>query len=103
MHAFITFLIFGTFFAIIIIGIIRSEQVRTGKRPPREPRTDFPPAFYDLLSGTNHDVYTAPVWAVTPSGIRVNRRRCCQSGHQSPAQAVACAERVKQRIARTGR
>jgi hypothetical protein len=47
-----------------------------------KPKTDFPPFLYDLASGTHHDAYTAPVKAVTPAGIRVNRRRCCQHGHQ---------------------
>ncbi|HUY49647.1 MAG TPA: hypothetical protein VMV92_28685 [Streptosporangiaceae bacterium] len=38
--------------------------------------------------------YTAPVRAVTPGGIAVTQRQCCRGGRQSPAQAVAHAERV---------
>jgi hypothetical protein len=102
-HGVLTVIIFGGFAVLVIAGIRRSEQIRTGKRPPPEPRTDFPPFLYDVIGGTRHPCYTAPARAVTPAGIAVRQARCCAGGHRTPAQAVACAGRVSDRIARTGR
>ena len=90
-------------------GFLREQAVKRRKRlglppkPPREPVTDFPPALYELASGQRRARYHAPVRATTPGGISVRVPRCCPYGHQSPAQAVACAQRVKNRIERTGR
>jgi hypothetical protein len=70
---------------------------------PKEPRTDFSPVLYDLLGGTKHDSYTAPIRAVTPGGLTVTHSRCCPRGHLSPRQAIEHAAVIKERIERTGR
>jgi hypothetical protein len=88
MHTLVTVLVWGAFFMVLIIGFIRAEQVRTGKRPPREPRADISPFTASLISGETSPAYTAPVQAVTPGGIRVRQARCCARGHVSPALAV---------------
>ena len=60
------------FGVIAVIGGIwewAKKRYSIPDRPPREPRTDFPPFLYELASATKNDAYTAPVRAVTPSGI----------------------------------
>lgn len=85
------------------IAFVKERVLKIPPKPDREPRTDFAPFLYDLASGQHHDAYTAKVTAVTPQGITVRRSRCCDRGHLSPAQAVAHAAAVKERIERTGR
>lgn len=72
--------------------------------PPREPATDFSPFVKGLVTGAPQACYTARVGrVVTPPGDVVNGGRCCRRGHTSPRQALAHAERIRDRIERTGR
>jgi hypothetical protein len=101
-------LLIGIGAVVLAIACVVDHYRRKLGRPPlgsrpREPRTDMSPFTASLLSGQNVQAYTAPVRAVTPGGIPVRYRRCCDRGHQSPAQAVAHAAAVKRRIETTGR
>lgn len=99
-------LIFVAFGILVVVGVIsaavKNSRQKAGKPPP-EPMTDISPAMKLLLTGQNVPSYTAAVNAVTPRGVRVRQRRCCDRGHQSPQQAVAHANSIKQRIETTGR
>ena len=85
----------------LLIGAIRAIAKGVGnsgnrkRRLPPEPMTDMSPFTASLLSGRNVPAYTAKVTAVTPAGITVRQSRCCARGHQSPAQAVAHANRSR--------
>lgn len=95
--------ILGLAVVIAVVGEVRQALGLPENPAPREPRTDFSPQFYDLVTGTKHDSYTAPVNAVTPGGISVRRAKCCARGHLSPKQAVDHAASVRKRIEQTGR
>ena len=72
-------------------------------RPPREP-ADISPATSALLGlDAGRGYKPRGITATTPAGIRVTVRCPHRSGHRSPALAVACGEREKERIERTGR
>jgi hypothetical protein len=85
----------------------RSEKRRKALGlPPKTPRQpmDISPGTASLLSGQSERGYKPRgITAITPSGIRVTVRCPHRSGHRSPDLAVACAEREKARIERTGR
>jgi hypothetical protein len=85
------------------IGFQRQEKRRNAGYRARGPATDLSPFTAALLSGHKVAAYTAAVRATTPDGIAVTQGRCCPRGHQSPAQAVAHAGRISQRITSTGR
>ena len=90
----------------VLIGIPliqREERRKKAGLPLRGPATDLSPFTVSLLTGRNVAAYSAPVRSVTPGGIAVTYGQCCCRGHQSPAQAVAHAGRISQRIAATGR
>jgi hypothetical protein len=81
----------------------RRKELGLPPKPPRQPM-DISPATASLLSGTNEPSYKPRgITAVTPSGIRVSVRCPHRSGHRSPDLAVACGQREKDRIERTGR
>jgi hypothetical protein len=95
--------VFGLAAVIGVIVRVSENWDRRKRGLPAEPWTDMSPATRSLLSGRDVPVYTAPVNAVTPGGVRVRQSRCCARGHQSPTQAVAHAAAIKRRIETTGR
>jgi hypothetical protein len=92
-----------------VFGYFKEKAEKRRKElglPPKTPRQpmDISPNTASLLSGQSEPSYKpTAITAVTPSGIRVTVRCPHRSGHRSPDLAVACAEREKARIERTGR
>lgn len=92
-----------------VVGFFKDKAEKRRKAlglPPKQPRQpmDISPGTVSLLTGQSERGYKPRgITAITPSGIRVTVRCPHRSGHRSPDLAVACAEREKARIERTGR
>ena len=97
----------GVFVGLSLLAATLGALANLGKsgtgrtRLPREP-VDASPFTAALLSGQSQPAYTSRYRAVTPRGVLVSGK-CCYRGHRSPGLAVAHAQAVSARIARTGR
>jgi acyl-CoA synthetase (NDP forming) len=88
---------------VAVFFAVNAKRRKAGKPPLSSPVARMSPGARSLLSGYNVPAYTAPVRAVTPSGIAVRQARCCAAAHQTPDQAVTHAAQIAARIGRHGR
>jgi hypothetical protein len=88
----------GVIILVVIICLIGAGRANRRGQP-----MDISPFTASLISGQNEPSYKPTgITAVTPSGTRVYVR-CPHTGHRTPELAVACGQREKARIERTGR
>src|SRR5579875_2173091 len=94
----------GVLLGVLAVGVLVGYSLWSGLRerrrreaglPSRGPVLDVSPVWGELWSGRRGVAYTAPVVAVSPSGVRVRLGRCCGRGHRSPDLAVEHAARVR--------
>ena len=84
-------------------GEKRRKKLGLPPKPPRQPMDISPFTAGVLGMGDTGSYKPRGVTAITPSGIRVTVRCPHRNGHRTPDLAVACGQREKDRIERTGR